>query len=646
MNIIKTTIILFLFISTLFAKNNEVTLQLKWKHQFQFAGYYAAIHKGYYEEEGLNVIIKEAFSDMDIVDEVLNNNAQFGVGTSELILDFAKNKPITVLGVIFQHSALAIMSLNKNINTIHDLVGKNIMIERGSADIYALFKRENIDTNSFKILPHTFNVQSLIENKVDAMSIYSIDEPYYLQQKGLRYNIFSPREAGIDFYGDNLFTSQNMINSDPEIVEKFKRASLKGWKYAMSNQDEIIQIIMKNYNTQNKLKEYYEFEAKKMMDLIYPEILEIGYMQKGRWEHIVNIYKELGFLNKDIEFKKFLYSPNKIFFEEYKYFIFLTLFFICVIFIVSSIAYYINKVNQKLTKSEQRHKIIFQNSATAGIVWKKDYIITDWNKQATKLFGWSANEVIGKNFIDLLVPLNEKSNASKHINSFLENNDLYIFTNENVIKNGNSILCEWYNTQLVNSESKEELEVISSIIDITQRVENEKILNQLANYDALTNLPNRAYFETVLERNYSLSKRNNTILCLAFIDLDGFKVINDTYGHHVGDFLLQEISKRFQNNIRKEDVIARIGGDEFALAFYISNENENYENFLNKLLYVISTPIKYTDTINLKVSASIGVSFYSSKNKVSIKELIKQADNAMYKVKKEGKNSFFVYINN
>ena len=383
-----------------------------------------------------------------------------------------------------------------------------------------------------------------------------------------------------------------------------------------------------------------------MMDLIYPEILEIGYMQKGRWEHIVNIYKELGFLNKDIEFKKFLYSPNKIFFEEYKYFIFLTLFFICVIFIVSSIAYYINKVNQKLTKSEQRHKIIFQNSATAGIVWKKDYIITDWNKQATKLFGWSANEVIGKNFIDLLVPLNEKSNASKHINSFLENNDLYIFTNENVIKNGNSILCEWYNTQLVNSESKEELEVISSIIDITQRVENEKILNQLANYDALTNLPNRAYFETVLERNYSLSKRNNTILGLAFIDLDGFKAINDTYGHHVGDFLLQEISKRFQNNIRKEDVIARIGGDEFALAFYISNENENYENFLNKLLYVISTPIKYTDTINLKVSASIGVSFYSSKNKVSIKELIKQADNAMYKVKKEGKNSFFVYINN
>ena len=646
MNIIKTTIILFLFISTLFAKNNEVTLQLKWKHQFQFAGYYAAIHKGYYEEEGLNVIIKEAFSDMDIVDEVLNNNAQFGVGTSELILDFAKNKPITVLGVIFQHSALAIMSLNKNINTIHDLVGKNIMIERGSADIYALFKRENIDTNSFKILPHTFNVQSLIENKVDAMSIYSIDEPYYLQQKGLRYNIFSPREAGIDFYGDNLFTSQNMINSNPEIVEKFKRASLKGWKYAMSNQNEIIEIIMKNYNTQNKLKEYYEFEAKKMMDLIYPEILEIGYMQKGRWEHIVNIYKELGFLNKDIEFKKFLYSPNKIFFEEYKYFIFLTLFFICVIFIVSSIAYYINKVNQKLTKSEQRHKIIFQNSATAGIVWKKDYIITDWNKQATKLFGWSANEVIGKNFIDLLVPLNEKSNASKHINSFLENNDLYIFTNENVIKNGNSILCEWYNTQLVNSESKEELEVISSIIDITQRVENEKILNQLANYDALTNLPNRAYFETVLERNYSLSKRNNTILGLAFIDLDGFKAINDTYGHHVGDFLLQEISKRFQNNIRKEDVIARIGGDEFALAFYISNENENYENFLNKLLYVISTPIKYTDTINLKVSASIGVSFYSSKNKVSIKELIKQADNAMYKVKKEGKNSFFVYINN
>lgn len=644
MKIMKIIIICFLVISSLYAKDKSLTLQLKWKHQFQFAGYYASLHKGYYKEEGLDVIIKEASNHTNMIEEVLSNNAQFGIGTSELILDFAKNKPIVVLGVIFQHSPLAIMSLNSEIKTIHDLVGKTIMIEDGSADIYALLKREKIDINSLKILPHTFNTYSLIENKVDAMSVYSIDEPYYLRQKALRYNIFSPREAGIDFYGDNLFTSKDMLNLNPDIVEKFRRASFKGWQYAMSNQDEIIEIIMKNYNTQDKTKEYYEFEAKKMMELIYPDILEIGYMNKGRWEHIINVYQELGFLNKDINLENFLYFPNKTFWEEYRYIIFTILFFITLLFLVGFIAYYIYKINKKLTKSEQRHKIIFQNSATAGIVWKKGYIITDWNNQATKLFGWSAKEVIGKSFVDFLIPKNEKINISKYVNSFFKDNDLHIFTNQNIMKNGSLITCEWYNTSLPNFQDEDEdFEVLSLVMDITQKIESEKVLKQLANYDSLTNLPNRHYFETILEKFYSLSNRNNTIFGLAFIDLDGFKAINDNYGHLAGDFLLQNVAQRIQDNIRKEDTVARIGGDEFALAFYISSVNENYENFLNNLLNIVSLPIQYTDEITLKVTASIGVSFYSPQNKVSIKELIKQADDAMYHSKQNGKNSFHTY---
>lgn len=645
MTILKIIIISFILLSSLYGNKKELTLQLKWKHQFQFAGYYAALHKGYYKEEGLDVIIKEASNNMNMIEEVLSNNAQFGVGTSELILDFAKDKPIVVLGVIFQHSPLGIMSLNKNINTIHDLVGKSIMIEDGSADIYALLKRENIDITSLKILPHTFNVQNLIENKVDAMSVYSIDEPYYLQQKELRYNIFSPRESGIDFYGDNLFTSQNMIKINPDIVEKFKRASFKGWQYAMSNQAEIIEIIMKNYNTQNKVKEYYEFEAKKMMELIYPEILEIGYMQEGRWEHIINIYKELGFLNKDINLEKFMYSSHKTFWEEYKYIIFIILIFTGILLIIGYITYYIYRINQKLIKSEQRHKIIFQNSS-AGIVWKKGYIITDWNNHASKLFGWSANEVIGKSFMDFLIPENEKINISSYADDFLKNNDLHIFTNQNVTKNGNLLTCEWYNNRLPNFESKEDFEFVSLVMDITQKVENEKVLNQQAHYDFLTNLPNRNYFETILEKIYSFSNRNNLTFGLAFIDLDGFKTINDTYGHSAGDFLLQEISKKFQDNIRKEDTISRIGGDEFAFIFHISNENENYEIFLSKLLSLASTPIQYTDNIILQVSASIGVAVYSPQNKATIEELMKQADSAMYEVKRKGKNSFYKYLNN
>ncbi|MFY9090142.1 ABC transporter substrate-binding protein [Arcobacter aquimarinus] len=640
---IKFIIISFLVISSLYAKDKRVTLQLKWKHQFQFAGYYAALHKGYYKEEGLDVLIKEATTDLNVVEEVLSNNAQFGIGTNELVLDFAKNKSIKILGVIFQHSPLSIISLNNNIKNIHDLVGKKIMIENGASDIYALLKRENIDINSLKILPHTININDLIEHRVDAITGYSINEPFNLAKKGLHYNIFSPRAAGIDFYGDNLFTSNDMINLNSEIVEKFRRASFKGWQYAMSNQDEIIEIIMKNYNSQHKIKEHYQFEAKKMMELIYPDIVEIGYINKGRWEHIINVYKELGLLNQDINLKKFLYIPDKTFWEEYKYLIFIVLFFILLLFLVGFIAYYIYKINLKLKKSEQRHKIIFQNSATAILIWKKGYIITDWNYQSTKLFGWNANEVIGKNFMNFLVPEIEKSDIDKYLDSFLKNSDLHIFTNENLMKNGSLITCEWYNTILPSFENEEDFEVLSLVMDITQKLENEKVLKQLANYDSLTDLPNRYYFETILEKIYSLSNRNNSIFGLAFIDLDGFKTINDTYGHHAGDFVLKNIAQRFQESVRKEDTIARIGGDEFALIFHLSDGNENYKNFLNKLLNIASIPIKYTDEITLKVTASIGLSFYSSQNKVSIQELIKQADDAMYNAKKNGKNIFAVY---
>lgn len=640
---IKIIVISFLVISSLYAKDKRVTLQLKWKHQFQFAGYYAALHKGYYKEEGLDVLIKEATSDLNVVEEVLSNNAQFGIGTNELILDFAKNKPIKILGVIFQHSPLSIISLNNNIKSIHDLVGKKIMIENGASDIYALLKRENIDINSLKILPHTININDLIEHKVDAITGYSINEPFHLAKKGLHYNIFSPRAAGIDFYGDNLFTSNDMINLNPEIVEKFRRASFKGWQYAMTNQDELIEIIMKNYNSQGKIKEHYQFEAKKMVELIYSDILEIGYINKGRWEHIINVYKELGLLNKDINLKNFLYIPNKTFWQEYKYLIFIVLFFILLLFLVGFITYYIYKINLKLKKSEQRHKIIFQNSATAILIWKKGYIITDWNYQATKLFGWNANEVIGKNFMNFLVPEIEKSDIDKYVDSFLKNSNLHIFTNENLMKNGSLITCEWYNTILPNFENEEDFEVLSLVMDITQKLENEKFLKQLANYDSLTNLPNRYYFETILEKIYSLSNRNNSIFGLAFIDLDGFKTINDTYGHHAGDFVLKNMAQRFQGSVRKEDTIARIGGDEFALIFHLSDGNENYKNFLNKLLNIASIPIKYTDEITLKVTASIGLSFYSSQNKVSIQELIKQADDAMYNAKRKNKNNFFIY---
>ena len=618
----------------------EIKLQLKWKHQFQFAGYYAALHQGYYKDAGLDVTIKEATFNMNMSDEILNKNADFGVGTSSLVLDFAQNKPLVVLGVIFQHSPLALMSLSDNIKTIHDLSSKKIMIEDGSADIYALLKREKIDIKTAQILEHTFNPDALIEKKVDAMSVYSTDEPFLLEQKNIRHNIFSPREAGIDFYGDNLFTSKEFLEKNPQVVKSFLQASLKGWQYALTHEDEMIELIMEHYNTQNKSSKNYKFEAKHTKELIYPDILEIGYMHRGRWEHIVSVYKELGFLNKNINLESFLYNPQKTFWDEHRNLLLIFLFFALSLLIMSFIISYIYGINKKLKKSEKRHKIIFQNSASAGIVWKKGFIITDWNEQATKLFGWSANEVLGKNLFELLVPKDERDLVKHNTDQIYKDTNLHIFTNKNILKNGTLIICQWHNTLL--QKNGDDFEIISLVVDVTKRLEEEEILKLQANNDFLTKLPNRNFFYTALEQFCSLSKRNATPFGLAFIDLDGFKTINDTYGHNAGDLLLKEIAKKFQKAIRNEDVLARIGGDEFGLIFHINELNEPYGEMINRLLKAASTAVKYEQQ-TLQVSASIGISFYSKENSISSDTFISQADSAMYKAKERGRNRYEVY---
>ncbi|MEO6845914.1 MAG: ABC transporter substrate-binding protein, partial [Chthoniobacterales bacterium] len=122
-----------------------VTLQLKWRHQFQFAGYSAAIEKGYYRDAGLNVTLVEAKPDHDSVQAVLDGEADFGVGTSELILLRNKNKPVVILADIYQHSPLILLTRQDKAEDIQSLHDKAIMIEPQSAELYAYFKYEGID---------------------------------------------------------------------------------------------------------------------------------------------------------------------------------------------------------------------------------------------------------------------------------------------------------------------------------------------------------------------------------------------------------------------------------------------------------------------------------------------------------------------
>ena len=289
---------------------DHVRLQLKWLHQFQFAGYYAAIEQGYYRKAGLDVELMEAQPGVNPVDTVLKGDAEFGVGTSSILLERAKGKPVVVLGVVFQHSPLILISRNDTgINDIHDLVGKPIMIDEQGADIYAYFNAEGIDSSKLKVLPQDFDLHQIIDGKVAATSAYSTDEPYQLRNRGIGFIEFSPREGGVDFYGDNLFTTEEQIRDHPDRVRAFRAASFQGWAYALAHKEEIIDLIQRKYN-RGRTSEQLLFEAQQTERLMHPDLIEVGYMNPGRWRHIEDTFQEQGLLSAPISFKGFLYDPN------------------------------------------------------------------------------------------------------------------------------------------------------------------------------------------------------------------------------------------------------------------------------------------------------------------------------------------------
>lgn len=637
----RLILIFLIFVSALEAKK-DIKVQLRWKHQFQFAGYYMALHKGFYEDVNLNVKLLEGDEKIDVVKTVLSKKADFGISNSSLILDYMKGLDVLNLGAIFQHSPNILLT-TKNFKSPVDLArdGK-IALMGGDQDIElkAMFSKEGIDLSKVKFVTNQNYFENFIEGKIEAINSYISNEPFVLNQKGLDFKIIDPRDYGLDFYGDTLFTSKLFYNNNYETVSAFRTATLKGWEYALENIEESVDVILKYYNTQNKSKEALIYEANTLKKLINNDLVEIGHINRGRWENIALVYKDLGLVKSLSKFDDFFYIENKKVDLTWFYIYFFISSFS--IFIILGIVYYIYKINKKLLKSEKRHKILFQNSASAGLVWKKDYIITEWNEQATKLFGWSASEVIGKSFLDFLIPQDEKFKFDDGLKAIFDDNNLHIFINKNCKKDKSIIICEWYNTKL-QSTTDNSSEVVSLAIDITKRFEDEQTLKLQANNDFLTKLPNRLFFENILQKVYSYSKRNSTIFGLAIIDLDGFKAINDIYGHYAGDALLQEISLRFQDCIRAEDTIARIGGDEFAFIFHIGTIKEPYEKIIDRLLQEASKIVVFDGNIKLQVSASIGISFYSKDNDVDTKTLQKQADQSMYLSKTKGKNCFTVF---
>lgn len=867
-----------------------VTLQLKWTHQFQFAGYYAALEKGYYREAGLEVKLAEAMPGQSAVDAVLENKAEFGVGTSELLLLRMRGKPVVVLGVIMQHSPIALLSHGPpRIQNIQDLAGRSIMIEPGSAELFAMLRREKLPDNaSLRIESHNFDVRDVIKGRVDAMSVYVTDELYEVERQGIPHLLFRPLTSGIDFYGDNLFTTEAQIRDHPERVKAFRAASLKGWKYAMENPAEIIRLIRERYS-RHKTQEHLEFEAAAMARLMQVGLIEPGYMYPGRWQHIADTYAEVGMIDRAADLKGFLYEndpaadhawlykslgatlagllcvglvalryfrlsaayqesegrfralfeqmPDPAWITKGHRFIeanqaalkvmgynhkadFLSLHpsqlspelqpdgepsqakaerhlqalesqsvlrfewvhakadgtqlpvevtlthitlrgeraVYCVwrdiserkqaeqalraeseknrallinasdgIGILDSegrlvevshslcdmlgyrreelLGMHVSHIdayfgNEELNSLIERQletptriqfetrnrrkdgsmidmevsglavvlgdkKFVFNSSrditerkrveqklrlaasvfnhANEGIVISgPDGTILDVNETFTRLSGYSRKEVIGKNPRLLRSDQHPPEFYAAMWRRLLEEGH---WQGEvwNRRKNG-----ERYAVRLTISEVRgpqtELAQYVSLFTDITAQKEYGQRLERLAHYDTLTGLPNRALFYDHLRTALALARRNGERLGVLFLDLDGFKAVNDQYGHEAGDELLKQAADRISDCVRESDMVARLAGDEFTLILGALTDPVDMQRVSEKIIEALNTAFQLGE-VRCQIGASVGTALYpdDTDGEADMDALIRCADIAMYRAKAAGKGKIVRY---
>jgi signal transduction histidine kinase/ABC-type nitrate/sulfonate/bicarbonate transport system substrate-binding protein len=305
-----------LFVLPLYASLEKVSVQLEWKHQFQFSGFYAAKEKGYYEEADLDVEIKEFKNGINIVNDVLKNKSTFAISSSSIILNKLQNKPLVLIASYFKQNAL-VLATKPNINNIAKLKNKKIMLNSKhveSTSIGAMFRNNNLKKADYLRVDHNYKIDKFVNGEVDAISIYISNQPYFLDKLNVKYNILNPSTYGIYSFDGELFTSKKTAIDSTEMVDAFVKATNRGWKYAFKHKKEISELIYNKYSKE-KTKDALLYEADKIEQLFNTNIFKIGAIVPVFTKLNAQTYINLGLVDKNIDITK---SLSGYFLEDIK----------------------------------------------------------------------------------------------------------------------------------------------------------------------------------------------------------------------------------------------------------------------------------------------------------------------------------------
>ncbi len=312
-----------MLVSSSLVAADKVVLQLKWEHEFQFAGYYAAKWQGYYRDAGLEVEIRPAVKpDQSLVkplDELQKGNAQFAIGALDILIGKDTGLEPIVLAPIFQRSPSAIFSLKKtDISSLKKLSRLRIAATISDAtkiEIEALFRSRGYDLNKIKFVDQPITIDTLLEDKADAIVTYEVSALFSAKERNIALNRLHPEDYGMAFYGDTLYTSRKFSQSHSDIVERFTQASKKGWQYALQHKQSIAKKIS------DELPRYLvKYDNIYQYNLAFAELIEsllqypdkpIGHINKDRWFNMNERIRSLGLVRSHLDNHYFYFEATQ-----------------------------------------------------------------------------------------------------------------------------------------------------------------------------------------------------------------------------------------------------------------------------------------------------------------------------------------------
>jgi len=279
---------------------------------------------------------------------------------------------------------------------------------------------------------------------------------------------------------------------------------------------------------------------------------------------------------------------------------------------------------------------VFQTASEGMMVTDANDTIKMINPAFSAITGYSEEDVLGKTPQILSSGHHDKSYYEKMFLA-LQRNGIWQGEIWNRRKNG-EVYPEWLSITTIYDDEGNVKQRVSLFTDITSRKKSEERIHHQANYDSLTDLPNRNLFIDRLSQSINHAKRNNQRIAMLFLDLDNFKHINDTLGHAVGDELLQHVSQRLCSEFRTSDTIARLSGDEFVIIINDVTRTYEIELVIQRLLENLSEPYQLNNHTTY-TSASVGATFYPDDGQ-TVESLLQNADAAMFQAKEKGRNTF------